>query len=207
MKTFTLITCALAIATPLFAKAPKAIPQNQSRKLVDQFSGKMFSAVGDLTRKKPRAKVPTLTLDGIGKAWSPHWQVSKDGKTMITRYQPKDDQRLVLGQAIIKVTTTPFKAKLKTAPNVQDEAVAIEFEVQRWVSQKWKVYKLPALKQNVRGFVDMQGGGADNAMLSTEPFSFTDKAGKTYWCMVSIETARDEKKGLTLQKVLNALKF
>lgn len=207
MKVITTLLIGFSLCAPALAKKPQPIQKNASRKAVDQFTGNIFRVVGDLTPKKPETKLPKPTFK-LGKSWTPKWQISKDGQSMIVRFMPTDDKRLELGQANAFVTSQPFTTKLKQAPNVLDEAVAIEFEIQRWLPQPWKNYTIPALNRlKIRGFQDMQSGGADNEMHATEPFAIKTKSGKIYWVLVKAESGYHKTKGMTLQKALNALAF
>ena len=131
-----------------------------------------------------------------------------DGSAMIVRFMPENDKRLEYGQVDVYITTKPFTTKLKEAPNVMDEGAAIEFEIQRWLPQKWKNYQIPALNNlKLRGYEDMQSGGADNDVHATEPFAIKTQSGKVYWLVVKAESGYHKSLGMTLQKALNALAF
>ncbi|MCP5535922.1 MAG: hypothetical protein H7A51_06765 [Akkermansiaceae bacterium] len=207
MKPLALITLAALLATPVFAKAPKPIPKNASRVAVSAFNRAINDACRDLTEQKPATTLPQPVLK-LGKQWQPKWLVAKDGSAMIVRFMPENDKRLEYGQVDVYITTKPFTTKLKEAPNVMDEGAAIEFEIQRWLPQKWKNYQIPALNNlKLRGYEDMQSGGADNDVHATEPFAIKTQSGKVYWLVVKAESGYHKSLGMTLQKALNALAF
>jgi hypothetical protein len=125
---------------------------------------------------------------------------------MIIRYVPEDNQFLEHGSGSIYITTQPFRAKLGDAPNVLDDAAALEFLVQRWIPQKWQTFHVPLFKNfKLRGYQESQSSGADNAAHATEPFALKSKSGETYWIVISVNDGFHKTKGMTLQRALNAL--
>lgn len=207
MKTLSILLIGMSLCTPLFAKKPEPIPKNASRKAVDNFTASIYKDAGELSAEKPQTGLPKPTLN-LGKEWQPKWQVAKDGKSMIVRYVPQDDKRLEFGQVNIFVTASPFTAKLKDAPNVLDEGAAVEFEVQRWLPQKWRSFTIPSLENlKVRGYQDMQSGGADNQVYAIAPIAVKTASGQSYWVVVNAEYGYHKTRGMTLQRALSALKF
>ncbi|BDS08706.1 hypothetical protein NT6N_37460 [Oceaniferula spumae] len=207
MKTILSLTFLAIFSVSISAKAPAPIPKNDSRKAVDKFTDEIFSSTGELQDTKPKTDLPqpSLTLDLPG--WSTKWNVAKDGKSMIVRIMSPDEKRLEFGSVQIYITSKPFTAKLTNAPNVLDEGAAVEFEVQRWIPQNWASYNIPSLNRKVRGYLDAQSGGADNAMQATEPFELTTADGKSYWVLVRTELGYHKTKGMNLKMALDALKF
>lgn len=205
MKTsINTILIILTLCLPALAQKPEPIPKNASRKALDAFTKQISESVGSQLTKKPDTTLPVPSLKGD--LWVPKWQVSKDGTSMLTRFQPKDNKYLEFGDITVYVTSKPFKAKLNQAPSVQDDGAAIEHGVQRWLTQDWKNVTFPALgNHKLRSYQDAQSGGADNEVHATEPFAVKSKGGKIYWIHIKVHYGYHKTKGLTLQRALNAL--
>lgn len=196
----------LSISAPLLAQKPQPIPKNASRLALDAYIDAIYKAVGDSSEKQPETALPKPRFK-LGKEWKPQYAVSRDDSAMIIRFSPTGEF-LEFGQASVFITTTPFNLTLREAPNVLDNGAAIEFEVQRWLPQKWQKLTIPALNGiKVHGYQESQSGGADNARHSTVPFSVKTKSGKTYWLVVQADEGYHKTRGMTLQRALNALTF
>lgn len=209
MKNALPLLLVLSICTPLLAQKPKPSPPNSSRKLVEAFSSQFYKDASPLNARKPKTSLPLIKLDTskIGPHWKPQYSLSKDGTCLRIFFFPDNKHRLEYGQPSVYITSRPFKGNLKDAPALHDDAAALEFNVTRYLPQKWGRVKIKSLGLTLRSFMDVASGGADNEVIATEPFAYRTKNGKTYWVMVKTESGYHKTKGMNLQKSLDALVF